>query len=761
MGMSAEEEDSSSPKDEEWPEVEKAEKLARGAALKWASGVFYHPDKLEGLGHYWRRETQRNNSIQSRLKSTVQSYLEGVSAGLEQLCMATDEVQSVCQDLGTVQWNLLGSAECFQNLEQLRAVVTDHVQLGLVVQSLPQLVSVHELLSQTLHLLHDQHLLEAHAGLMVLERLRDNTLSQLHHSDLLNAQDLDIVESYFSGLQKVNEELTRQLWNIIGRSMKLVHEDPALFVSAVRIIEREENIDALFLDTRSHHFLPPGRPKSWRQKFYQVLQETITVAHFQASHADMKGPGMARHLAALQSNILAELCVVKDLMVQCCPVHYNIVNVCTIMYHQGLSSHLQDILSWDLDKQEIFIVLDWVLHVYHSPEMMSHPDLLPEVDVSTLGPLVPPEVVDHMERKYVVKVRGNMTEWMQRTLEVEYKEWFREEEPEMDHQGFFQSALPVIIMQMLNENIRVASLITDSLQQKVYTMAMDELETFLARLREALVEYGKEHQRDRAKPKYYVPYLLAVLNNNMVLSSSICSLHPNGDLLSEPREIPTSLKAALDRTQKKACQLLLEELLVDLQPLYMQLPSRKWLSGSQLVNSTCEVIDKYVRDFARVRKPIFKLLLSESEHLVMSQYLRALMQKKLVCKSEEERSQFSHRLLQDATQLGDLFHSLGLDKSEQTIEVIVALQELIRLKDPALLSLEVLGFVTKYPDISDEHVSALLDLRGDVSKEVRNMVMEMMAQNPQALPENYQPIFSNILVPGPELPFCLRKGKCA
>lgn len=62
---------------------------------------------------------------------------------------------------------------------------------------------------------------------------------------------------------------------------------------------------------------------------------------------------------------------------------------------------------------------------------------------------------------------------------------------------------------------------------------------------------------------------------------------------------------------------------------------------------------------------------------------------------------------------------------------------------------------------SDEHVSALLDLRGDVSKEVRNMVMEMMAQNPQALPENYQPIFSNILVPGPELAFCLRKGKCA
>lgn len=62
---------------------------------------------------------------------------------------------------------------------------------------------------------------------------------------------------------------------------------------------------------------------------------------------------------------------------------------------------------------------------------------------------------------------------------------------------------------------------------------------------------------------------------------------------------------------------------------------------------------------------------------------------------------------------------------------------------------------------SDEHISTLLDLRGDVSKEVRHMVLEMMAQHPQVLPESYRPIFSTILVPAPELPFCIRKGKCA
>ncbi|XP_021157069.2 exocyst complex component 3-like protein isoform X2 [Columba livia] len=712
MGMSAEGERAASPREEEWPEAEKAEKLARGAALKWASGVFYRPEKLEGLGQYRNRERQRNSSIQSRLKSTVQSYLEGVSAGLEQLRSAAREVQNVSQDLGAARWALLDSTGHFQGLQQMRALMAEHVQLASVVQVLPQLFSVHEVFSHTLQLLCEQNLLEAHAELMMMEHLRDNILSQLHLRGLSSAQAT--VLSYFSGLQELNESLAKQLWDIVGSSLQLVRDDPVLFVTAVRIIEREEKIDeSLLLEAT---FLPPGRPKGWRQKFYHVLRETITGAHFRATPMDAEGSGLARHLAALQKDIVSNLLVVKDLMVQCVPAHYNILSICTTTYHQALTSHLQDILREDLDKQALFLLLEWALRVYPSPDMMGHPDLLPEVDVSALGPLMSPELVDQTERKYVVKVKASVLEWMQKTLEVEFKEWFREEEPETDHQGFFQSALPVIVMQMLNENIQVASLITDSLQQKVYNMALEELEVFLGRLREALVQCGKEHQKDRTTPKYYVSYLLAMLNNNLALSSSVSSLHSD----TACREVPASLQAALDRTQKKTCQLLLEELLLDLQ-----------------------------------------LLLTESELLVTSQYLRALMQKKMVCKSNEERRQLCDRLLQDAMQLRELFCGLGLDRSQQSLEAVFALRELICLKDPALLSLEVLGFATKYPDVSDEHISTLLDLRGDVSKEVRHMVLEMMAQHPQVLPESYRPIFSTILVPAPELPFCIRKGKCA
>lgn len=195
----------------------------------------------------------------------------------------------------------------------------------------------------------------------MLEHLRDDILSQLHLRGLSSAQAT--VLAYFGGLQELNESLAKQLWGIVASSLQLVREDPVLFVTAVRIIEREEKIDDMLLLDAT--FLPPGRPKGWRQKFYHVLQETITGTHFHTPRVDAEGPGLSRHLEALQRDIVSELRVVKDLMVQCVPAHYNILSLCAATYHQALAGHLQDLLREDLDKQALFHLLKWVLHVYH------------------------------------------------------------------------------------------------------------------------------------------------------------------------------------------------------------------------------------------------------------------------------------------------------------------------------------------------------------------------------------------------------------
>ncbi|XP_060109935.1 exocyst complex component 3-like protein [Heteronotia binoei] len=742
--------------------MEKAEKLARGTALKWASGIFYRPEQLEGLGLYRIRELQRNSSIQSRIKSTVQSYLEGMNTGLGQLHSALAEVHHMQQALKSVQQELASSTDSFQKLQPLREVALEHAQLGSVVRTLPRLFSVHELLSESFNLLQHRHLLEAHGRLMELESLRDSILSQLHDHNLLSPSYLASVESYFGGLQKLNEALAQHLWNIVAHGMQLMFEDPSLFVSAMRIIEREEGIDAALLRrSQAPGFLPPGRPKGWRQKFFQVIRDTVVATHFQTIPSEAQGRSIPKHLSSLQSTILAELCIVKDLMAQCCPPHYNIISTLTDMYHQGLTHHLHQILAQDLDKQEIFAVLQWVLHVYPSAEMMAHPSLLPEVDISSLGPVLAADTVDYLEETYVIKVQASISEWMQKTLEMEFNEWFSETEPESDYQGCFQTTLPIIAMKMLDENIRVAALISDTLLQKVHSMALAELETFLGSLTEALVEFDREHQREPASSKRHASYLLSAINNCLALSASVSTLCTEGLSASEPSKMPPSLNAALEKAQKKACRLLLDAMLEDLQPLFAQLPSRQWLSNPQMMRNICEVINTHVKGFCRARRPFSKYLLSDSEHLVMSQYVKALLQKKMVCRNTEERNQMGRQMLQDASQLKELFCSLGLEESDQSLKVIADLQELISLKDPTMLELVVPGFVTKYPDVSDDHISMILEVRGDVSKEIRNNVLEIMVQNPQALPENHQPIFSNILVPAPELPYCLGKPKCA
>uniref|UniRef100_H3BHB1 Exocyst complex component 3 like 1 n=1 Tax=Latimeria chalumnae TaxID=7897 RepID=H3BHB1_LATCH len=736
-----------------WPEMEKAEKLARGAALKWASGVFYKSDQLEKLGQYRKREAQRTSSVQSRLKSAVHSYLEGVGVGLGQLRLALEDVRSVCHALGEVRQDWQGNIAGFKRLEQLRGMVSEHVRLATVVHNLPQVFSVPEVVMETERLIQSRRVLEAHTKLMELECWRDDILYQIHRAGQQSSDSQEIVLSYFTGVKQLNEELAKELWDVVGCGLTFVRHDPAIFVSAVRIIEREEKIDQIILE---------GRPKNWRQKFFEVIEEAIS-AQFRATHVDIKGPGLASHLAALQNNIMNDLTVVKHLMVQCCPPHYNIFSAFVRMYHKCLSRHMQDIISWELEKNEIFSVLNWTLHVYNSPEMMGHPDLCPEVDITTFGPLISHDALEQLQNKYVATVRDSVSEWMQKALEAEVKDWFREEEPETDHEGYFQSSLPAIIIQMLEENVRVSSAISDSLRGKVIGTSLNELESFFGRFRKALLNYGKEHLKDRLNPKHYLLYLVMAVNNCIAFRTSISTfLEQHGLTDLGFHGSPPSISSTLDKAMKKACRLLLDELLLDLQPHFVQLLSRSWLAGSDCVDDVCRVVDQYCNHFSGAREPVFQWRGGGGQKKETLQLTKAKFEAHSFCLTTQKHYSLGFRLKIYLAHLEPLILLFsGLEQSNQMTSVISSLSELIRLKDTTLLSLEVSGLITKYPDISDEHVSVLLDIRGDVSKEVRGTVLEVMEQSSQPPPEDYQPIFTDILVPAPVLTFCLPTVKCA
>ena len=57
-------------------------------------------------------------------------------------------------------------------------------------------------------------------------------------------------KAYFSGVEHLSEQLGKQLWLVLYRTLLTVRKEPQGVVTAVRIIEREERADAYALQVR-------------------------------------------------------------------------------------------------------------------------------------------------------------------------------------------------------------------------------------------------------------------------------------------------------------------------------------------------------------------------------------------------------------------------------------------------------------------------------------------------------------------------------
>ncbi|XP_019720848.1 exocyst complex component 3-like protein isoform X1 [Hippocampus comes] len=759
-----------------WPEVERAVHLARGAALKWASVIFCRPEHLKRLSQYRKSESQRTASIHTRLKLMVHSYLEEVGWGMEQLREAQAELSEPSQTLKKAGVEFNRNQDEMKSLERLREVSVNHRQLFTAVSYLPRLYSVGSMVLQAELLVESRKLLEAHAYLMKLEQWQDDILWKLQGAagmpgNELSTDDQELVSKYFSGVRNLGETLGKELWVVVSNALAVVRQNPTSFVSTVRIIEREEAIDRTLLQEQADgnaRPLPPGRPRCWRACFFKVLEEAVTAPFRSVSFLPTQGPGLARHLSNLQHALMADLATVRHLLEPCVPPHYRLTRAYIRASHHCLHAHLTQVSSWDLESGEIFAVLNWVLHIYSSSEMMGHPELLYEMQGEELEPLISPEGLEQLQNKYVTSVRKSVSEWMQKALQVELQDWQRDQEPDTDHEGFYQTSLPTIITQMLEENARVALLIGEPLRDQTIQMGLYEVENLLNRFREALMDFWKERHSDplNSKTKFYLHYLLASISNCIILKKSTESLQQQQSSckIGLFSRAPPNPLAGLDRVVRRACRIVMDQLLLNLKPFLTGLLTRPWLVQGEPTPKLCHILQYHLDLYSHVQPPCRQRLQEEAQWLMVVEYVRALMQKRLICRSAEERRKFTQQMVKDDQQFREIFHGLegdGLLSEVKPLNLLPVLADFIKLKDPSMVPLEVSGLATKYPDISEEHVSVLLDIRGDISRDIRVSALELLQNSTAPLPPGYRPIFTDIQVPPSTMAFCLPTAKCA
>nr|XP_006634645.1 PREDICTED: exocyst complex component 3 [Lepisosteus oculatus] len=682
--------------------MEETDRETVAKAVQRVAGMLQRPDQLDKVQQYRRREARKKASVEARLKAAIQSQLDGVRTGLSQLHTALVDVKDIQHALADVSKDWRQSINTIENLKDVKDAVVQHSQLAAAVENLKNIFSVPEIVQETRVLIEQAELLQAHRKLMDLECSRDDLMYEQYRMDSRNAHDMNLICNYFGEVQTLSEELAKQLWMVLQRAMVTVRRDPTMLVSVVRVIEREEKIDRRMLDRKKQTgFIPSGRPKNWKQKMFEVLEGTVStrIEGTQSDTRESDKMWLVRLLEITRKYVLDDLVVVKNLMVQCFPPHYGIFGVFFTLYHRAVSARVQELAAEDLEANEIVSLLTWVLNTYKSVDMMGHPELLAEVDINRLDPLLPQNVVQELLGTYIQTFTSNITGWLRKALETDKKDWKKETEPEADQDGYYQTTLPAIVFQMFEQNLQVAAQINEAFKEEVLRLCLKQMNSFL---------------------------------------------------FSEK---------TLNEVAKDGCLFLLDEVFLDLEQHLSELLTRKWLTGSNAVDTICVTLEDYFNDFSKIKKPYNKEMTVEAHRRVIIEYIKAIMQKRISFKNAEERKEGADRMIKEAEQFKFLFSKLSEGLGEDTsrlCDAISAIAEVFKLTDPSLLYLEVSTLVSKFPDIREEHILALLAVRGDASRDMRQTIIETLNQSKPSSNGSVQPLFKDIAVPTMTVPKLLK-----
>ncbi|KAJ2942695.1 hypothetical protein O0L34_g2165 [Tuta absoluta] len=733
--------------------MEEIEEEAKAAAEKMVMNMMQRPGQLEKVEQYKKRITHKKASIEAQLKSAVQGKLDGVSVGLKQLAECLDDVQQISNKMDDLEELFKSVPPLVASLQAVREEDSRHSQYVTAMDSLKHIFTVPESVAKTKQWIGEGKLLHAHQCLNDLENSRDDLLYELHRLPNQSSHDKIMLKAYFEDVEMVSNLLEKQIKLILARTLNTVRKEPTVIVTALRIIEREEKRDQMALQQQNQTgFMPPGRPKSWRTKAFEVL-ECAVAQRVEGTRVDEREDNklwLIRYLELTRQLILEDLRVVKTLCVPCFPPHYDIVNKYVNMYHTCLSSSLQDVVQNGLEGNEYVTLLSWVLNTYPGVELMGSAEL--NIDLSSLPPLLNEETMQKLEEEYLQKMQSNYMEWMEKTLEAERAEWATQRAPDVEpHSNAYHTHAPVIIFQMIDQNLQVTETISKEITFKALVLAIEQVTRYGNMYREGVIQFKNSHFADRSRLPYFTHHMITIVNNSEQmarLAQQTQARHwPAGrhDPL-QATKLDTML-ATFQKLRDEAARFLLEEAFLDLEVHFDDLFTAKWLPTSIPVDTICVTLEDYFQDYNHLREKNFDYVINEAQSLVYKKYITAMLSKKVTFKTVEEAQQAATKIMKEANQIRSFFKRIAPEavNVDWPFEVISMLAEVLRCQDIEMLSLDLHGILEKCPDITEDQLIRLLSLRGDVPRaHVRETVAHVLSTRQPARTMAQPSLFKHI-----------------
>ncbi|KAJ3644677.1 hypothetical protein Zmor_022388 [Zophobas morio] len=721
------------------------EATAKTSATTHVINMFQRPGQLEKVDQFKRRLTRKKNSVEALLKSAMQQQLDGVRTGLNQLHCCLEDVREIDSSLKKMFGLFSEVPQLCNQLNQVRDENMRHSQYVTARENLKHIFTVPESVEKTKQWINEGKLLHTHQCLRDLENSRDDLLYELHKLPNQSPHDKSMLKAYFADVETLSNILEKQLRLILSRTLNTVRKEPTVIVTALRIIEREEKTDQETVKQgKLTGFLPPGRPKKWKEMAFEVLEKSVAtrVEGTQVDEREDNKHWLIRYLELTRQLILEDLRVVKTLCVPCFPPRYNIIDKYIQMYHNSLSRHLQEVIQNGLQGNEYVTVLSWVNKTYHGFELLGHPDLFEHT--KNLGPLLPQAVMEHLESDYLKNIEANYIEWMRNTLTSEEQEWRSDVEPTSDN--YSRTAAPIIIFQMIDQNLQVSNTISTEMTCKVLIVSIEQIINYGESYGKAVFDFKTKYFEDRKQVPYFTQYMIIIINNCLQLNELGTQLEKQYWTPSSPPllgENFSKLRATFIQLRNDAGDYLLEELCLDLDKHFDELFNTRWLGTTLPVDTICATLDDYFLDYNRLSEPNYKFIVHQARALVSKRYLTALLSKRVSFKTYEESVQAAAKIVKEAKQLGKLLDTLCSLEGDDPFETVILLTEVLK-SDDDMLSFELHRIVEKYPDIMEDHLLRLLSLRGDLA---RSDIRDKVAHLPKVKMTHQSSVFRTLVFP--------------
>ncbi|KAK0175117.1 hypothetical protein PV327_008896 [Microctonus hyperodae] len=704
-------------------DLQKLEEEAKATATKHVINMLQRPGQLEKVEQYKRRIGRKKASVETMLKTAMQSQLDGVRVGFDQLQNSLEYIQSIKKELDLIGESFGSAIELNTKLQAVQDENMRHSQYTTAKENLKHIFTVPESVEKTKQWINDGKLLHAHQSLMDLENSRDDLLYELYKLPNQSTPDKVMLKAYFEDVETLSQLMEKQIRLVLSRTLNTVRKEPTVIVTALRIIEREEKADYFALQRhRQSGFMPPGRPKKWKEMGIQVLEKSV-ANRIEGTHVDERSDNkmwLVRYLELTRQLILEDLRVVKTLCGPCFPTKYNIVNKFVTMYHTSLSQHIKDIIANGLEGNEYVSLLAWIMNTYTGPELMQHPEL--NININEIGPLLSSEILSELQEKYLQNMRQNYEDWMKKTLETEKADWWNNVSPEVSSQDtYYHTAAPVIIFQMIDQNLQVTKTISCDLTAKALIVCIEQVTKYGYMYRQAILEFKAKHFDDRSQVPYFTHHMITVVNNCLQyieLAQQMKQLYWVQNVSGDAAIKFETLLEHYQQLRNEAAAILLEESFLDLEPQFQDLLTPKWLNSPIPVETICVTLEDYFQDYGHLRMKNFEYIITEAQNLIARRYIAAMLQRKISLKTYDECLTCTSKIMAEADKLKNFFVRIApkVGNFDSPFEIIKRLAEVLRCEDSEILSLDLHSLVEKYPDMTEDHLVRLLSLRGDIPK---------------------------------------------